>query len=356
MTIDEELALSFYKEMGELNRDHAVYLVKNIQTNRLYVKKELSVYHVDVYRYLIGHPVGHTPRIYEAIEDNGKLIVIEDYINGTSLQDKLAEGTVSEEEAVDITTRLCNIVQDLHNCVPPIIHRDIKPGNIILMDDGSVTLLDMNAAKPYLGMAEQDTQLIGTAGFAAPEQYGFGSSTIRTDIYAIGVLMAVLLHGSFSRLALTDSPYDRIIEQCTRIDPDDRYASVSDILSTLQLLDSSSSGKGRFIRWLPPGFRTLNPGKMLVSLVLYAFLLFIGTGMTMDNAVTRKEIFLSRVCFLLCCMTAILFIGNYMDVWDKVGITRIKYRWLQWAVAIVGGAVFFLLVLILLMIIWAMVF
>ena len=137
MTIDEELALSYYKEISDLNKGHEVYLVKNIQTSRLYVKKVLSVYNADVYRYLIHHPVENTPRIYEAVEDNGKLIVIEEYINGTSLRDYLAKGPVPETEAVSITIKLCKIVQDLHRCVPPIVHRDIKPSNIILMTDQS---------------------------------------------------------------------------------------------------------------------------------------------------------------------------------------------------------------------------
>ena len=354
MTIDEELALSYYKEISDLNKEHKVYLVKNIQTSRLYVKKVLSVYNLDVYRYLIRHPVKNTPRIYEAVEDNGKLIVIEEYINGTSLRDYLAKGTVSEAEAVSITIKLCEIVQDLHHCIPPIVHRDIKPSNIILMDDGSVRLLDMNAAKQYLGEAEQDTQLIGTAGFAAPEQYGFGSSTIQTDMYAIGVLMAVLVHGSFSRHALTDSPYDRIIEKCTRIDPGDRFISVRDILNALRLVRSSETGvkaKERFVRWLPPGFRTLKPGRIIVSLILYAFLVAVGMGLTVENPVSRLEITLNKLFFILCCLAAVFIIGNYMDVWDKIGIRKIKNKWLQWLAAIAAGVAAFFLVFILFMIV-----
>lgn len=354
MTIDEELALSYYKEISDLNKGHEVYLVKNIQTSRLYVKKVLSVYNADVYRYLIHHPVENTPRIYEAVEDKGKLIVIEEYINGTSLRDYLAKGPVPEAEAVSITIKLCKIVQDLHQCVPPIVHRDIKPSNIILMDDGSVRLLDMNAAKQYLGESEQDTQLIGTAGFAAPEQYGFGSSTIQTDMYAIGVLMAVLVYGSFSRHALTNSPYDRIVEKCTRIDPNDRFASVQDIINALHLVRSSEPEKApkeRFIRWLPPGFRTLKPGRIIVSLILYAFLIAVGTGLTVENPVSQLEIALNKLFFILCCLAAVFIIGNYMDVWDKLGISKIKNKWVQWLVAIAAGVAAFFLVFILFMVI-----
>ncbi len=359
MTVDEELALSYYKEISELNTEHGVTLVKHTQTNRLYVKKILTVYSLDVYRYLIEHPVADTPRIYEAIEDGGTLIVIEEYLNGTSLQARIAEGPMPEGEAAGIILDLCRIVRDLHACVPPIVHRDIKPSNIILTDDGTVKLLDMNAAKQCVGDAEQDTQLIGTAGFAAPEQYGFGSSTAQTDIYAIGVVMAYLKYGSFSRKSLADCPYDRIIEKCTRIDPGDRYACAEELMEDLSSLltdEAATRPKGRFIRWLPPGFRTLRLVPMALALILYAFVFAIGSDLGVVNAVSQAEIVLNRVFFILACLAAICVAGNYMDLWDAVGISKIKSRWLRWTAAVLGGAAAFLLVVILLLIIEAIAF
>ena len=349
MTIEEELTLSYYQEVSELNKEHGVTLVKNILTNRLYVKKTLSVYNAEVYRFLMRHPVDNTPRIYAAAEDDGRLIVIEEYISGASLREVLAQGPLSETEALEITTQLCDIVAELHACVPPIIHRDIKPGNILLTDDGTVKLLDMNAAKQYLGEAEQDTQLIGTAGYAAPEQYGFGSSTVQTDIYAIGVLMATLTRGSFSRRELTRSPYDRIIEKCTRIDPGERYPSVKHLARALEKLRSGSgdAAKRRYVRWLPPGFRTLKLWRMLPSGLAYLFLLLVGSGLTVENPVSQAEIVLNRAAFLLSCLAAVFFFGNYLDVWDLVGITKIRIKWLRRAAAAVGAAVSFLLVVFL---------
>ncbi len=359
MTVDKELTLSYYREISELNKEHGVTLVKNIRTNRLYVKKILTVYSLDVYRYLIDHPVADTPRIQEAIEDNGKLIVIEEYLNGTSLQTRIAEGTLPEAEAAAVTEALCRIVRDLHACVPPIVHRDIKPSNIILTDDGTVKLLDMNAAKQVVGDAEQDTQLIGTAGFAAPEQYGFGSSTVQTDIYAIGVLMAYLKYGTFSRKSLSDCPYDRVIEKCTRLDPGARYADVTKLMEDLACLraeEKAARPKGRYVRWLPPGFRTLKPVPVVLALILYAFVFAVGSDLGVENAVSQGEVVLNRVFFLLACLAAICVAGNYMDLWDAVGISRIKSRWLRWAAAVLGGAAAFLLVVILLLIIEVMAF
>ncbi len=359
MTVDEELALSYYREISELNKEHGVTLVKNIRTNRLYVKKILTVYSLDVYRYLIEHPVADTPRIYEAIEDGGTLIVIEEYLNGTSLQTRIAEGTLPEAEAAAVTEALCRIVRDLHACVPPIVHRDIKPSNIILTDDGTVKLLDMNAAKQYMGDAEHDTQLIGTAGFAAPEQYGFGSSTVQTDIYAIGVLLAYLKYGTFSRKSLTGSPYDGIIEKCTRLDPSARYTDITELMEDLACLraeEKDAQPKGRYIRWLPPGFRTLKPVAMILAFVIYAFIFAIGAELEVTDAVSQGEIVLNRIFFILACLAAICVAGNYMDLWDAVGISKIKSRWLRWTAAVLGGAAAFLFVVILLLIIEAIAF
>lgn len=79
---------------------------------------------------------------------------------------------------------------------PPIVHRDIKPSNIILTEDGRIVLIDLNAARLDDKNRSHDTQLIGTAGFAAPEQYGFAASSPRADLYAAGILMRMLLTGT----------------------------------------------------------------------------------------------------------------------------------------------------------------
>lgn len=351
MTTSDELTLSYYKEIGVLNAPHEVFLVQNQNTGRLYVKKTLDVFSTDVYDYLVHHPIANTPRIYEVIKDNERLIVIEEYINGTSLQQLIEERHFNQQEAVAIMTKLCRIVLDLHQCVPPIVHRDIKPSNIIVTEDGAVKLLDMNAAKQYLGDAEQDTQLIGTAGFAAPEQYGFGSSTIHTDMYALGVLMATIVYGKYSRQSLSGSAYDRIIEKCTRIDPKTRYASVKDIIDDLALIlsDEETKQKKRFVPWLPPGFRSLRPIRMILSGLGYIFLIFMASTLSVEKAV-GVELWLNRIFFFLACLGTILILGNYMDIWDKIGLARIKSKVIRYILALVCAAVWFILMVLLLII------
>ena len=78
--------------------------------------------------------------------------------------------------------------------IPPIIHRDIKPSNIIITAYNRAVLLDFNAAIYYSCQSTEDTILLGTQGYASPEQYGFGSSSPQTDIYSMGILFRELLN------------------------------------------------------------------------------------------------------------------------------------------------------------------
>ena len=335
LTLQDELALSYYHHVSPLDEERGVWLVRHAQSGRLAVEKHPSVYHLEIYRALMAAPVPHTPRIYAAVENDAGLTVIEEFVSGMPLSVILKDGPLPERAAVDIVRQLCMIVAALHAHTPPIIHRDIKPSNILISDDGVVTLLDFDAAKPYTGKADRDTRLIGTAGYAAPEQYGFAASGPRTDQYAIGVLTAELIHGSFSRAALTQSPCDRVIERCTRMDPADRYPSVTDIVAELSAVfqspvethgipaERSSPPSGRFIPWLPPGFRSLRLWRMLLMGMWYAAAIWIGLTLQVEN-VSPGALVVHRICATAALLLDTLFLGNYLQIWERLGFTRIR--------------------------------
>ena len=89
--------------------------------------------------------------------------------------------------------QICNGVKVLHENT--IVHRDLKPENILIDSKGCIKIIDYDAAKIYSWGKNEDTFLLGTAGYAAPEQYGIVQSDMRTDIYALGVLINVMLTG-----------------------------------------------------------------------------------------------------------------------------------------------------------------
>ena len=179
-----------YKTIATLNQQHHIYFVQNTISKQVFVKKELTVYSLEVYQMLKEHPIFGIPKIVDYYEYNHKLTVIEEFINGELLCDKIERGDMYEDDICNYIYQLCEILEQLHHNMPPIVHRDIKPSNVMITTRGEVFLLDFNAAKFHSqqGNRTSDTVLLGTQGYAAPEQYGFGESSPKTDIYSLGIL------------------------------------------------------------------------------------------------------------------------------------------------------------------------
>ena len=260
MTLDETCRLSYYQPTG-IRIGGGYELVRHAESGTFFVKKELSVYNAAVYRRLLASPVPGIPVLREVAEGPESLTVIEDFVNDPSLETLLGMGvTFSERQAKDVLLSLCQIVRRLHEAEPPIVHRDIKPANVLLSEEGRVTLIDLNAAKPVTPGAGQDTVLMGTVGYAAPEQFGFGASGPAADIYALGVLYNVLLTGCLPRERLAEGEAGRIVTACTQMDPAGRFPSVEALMRALSPGASDAperrAGPRRFA---PPGFRGREP-------------------------------------------------------------------------------------------------
>lgn len=128
----------------------------------------------------------------------------------------------------------------------PIIHRDIKPSNVMLTKSGEVVLLDMNVAKWYDSEEKEDTRLLGTKDYAAPEQAGYGmkASSDKTDIYAVGILLNVMLTGKLPKEKPAQGKLWDIIERCISLDADTRY-SADELIERLDnyLGENTNAGK-----------------------------------------------------------------------------------------------------------------
>lgn len=328
-----------YENIRALNENHGVYLLE--KDGEHFVGKILTVYNTDVYKYLKNNFIKNTPKIIEyhelTINEQNVLVVIEEYIEGQTLSDRLSKETISEDETLRIIQELLVIVEHFHQAVPPIIHRDIKPSNIILDENGKVHLLDMNAAKRQNESQYRDTQLIGTAGYAAPEQYGFSASDVRTDIYSIGVLMNVMLTGKFPIEKIYDGELGKIINKCTKLEPDERYQSAKELI--FRLIDfektkdvqkiQNPKKEEKFIRGLPPGYRKLNPISIVFSTIGYAFMFAIGFSLEVQNSNSMVETWFSRISFMIACIVVILFSADYLDIQKKLHIKDIKNIFLR---------------------------
>ena len=107
--------------------------------------------------------------------------------------------TLVYSDALAIMRKLCDVLKSLHALTPPIIHRDLKLSNIILTSENLVYIVDFDTARYYESGQEQDTELLGTKEYAPPEQYGFGQSDARSDIYALGIIFNRLLTGEYPK-------------------------------------------------------------------------------------------------------------------------------------------------------------
>lgn len=224
---DDVLKLSLYQDDGRIDGRSDIIRVRRRDNGRIYIKKLLTAYEKSVYEYLTDHPIEHMPKVLEIYESDNCLIVIEEYIEGLTIADILEKARMSQEQAFHIVRDLCRILNELHNQPIPIIHRDIKPSNIIITPEDEAYLLDMNAAKWYNPDKTDDTRYMGTRYYAAPEQAGYGlsASSARSDIYAVGMLLNVMLTGKFPKEERADGRAWNIIEKCISLNAEDRYTA-----------------------------------------------------------------------------------------------------------------------------------
>lgn len=199
----------------------------------------------------LDHP--SLPRIVDIIENSETIYVIMDYIEGESLDKILKEyGAQSQELVVEWGKQLCDALSYLHRQNPPIIYRDMKPGNVMLKPEGNLKVIDFGIAREYKEKNLADTTVLGTKGYAPPEQHGSRQTDPRSDIYALGMTMHHLLTGADPRA--TDYMYvpirqwnpslssglERVIDKCTALDPEDRYQNCDELMYALDHYEEES--------------------------------------------------------------------------------------------------------------------
>lgn len=177
---------------------------------------------MSLYELLRNFDCRYLPQIYSVDISDGKTVVTEEFITGKNLLD----ANLDEKQVIRAMMQLCAALEFIHGL--GIVHRDIKPSNILLSEDGDIRLIDFEAARFVRDDKDRDTRYLGTDGFAPPEQYGFSQTDFRTDIYAAGQTMKILL-GSIS----AKKKYAKIIRKCTALDPAERYQSAKELADAL---------------------------------------------------------------------------------------------------------------------------
>ena len=294
-----------YRILREVGRGGAsvVYLAIDERINKMWAIKEIRKDGVIDFEAVkqgliveagllirLHHP--HLPSIIDVIDLSDSFLIIMDYIEGETLQSVLQRsGAQPLEQVLEWGKQLCDVLGYLHSLQPPIIYRDMKPANIMLRPDGSVTLIDFGIAREFKdrNMIE-DTTCLGTRGYAAPEQFGGrGQTDGRTDIYGLGATLYYLITGhnpadppyEIKQLRYWDPKYtetgiEKLIVKCTQQDPRARYQNCSELLYALEHTEEQD------LKCIKARKRKAGAFLTSVGITLLTFLCFIIYGNTVS--------------------------------------------------------------------------
>lgn len=231
------------------------------------------------------------PQAVDCFVENGVEYFLRAYAEGISLYDHLRQnGPLGEETSIAVALSLCNTLQHLHTQNPPVIHRDIKPQNVILAPDGSCKLIDLGTARLYKENEQCDTVFMGTQATAPPEQFGYRQTDARADIYGLGMLLRFMLSGDFDTRKRPKASFllRRVVDRCTAFDPKNRFRSVGRLACALRLARHKKA--------------VYTAAVALLGLAAFAVLLFswaAGQGVRFENALleqaVRQELALSAI-------------------------------------------------------------
>ena len=185
---------------------------------------------------------GPSPRFVAEYRNGEMRCVLREYVPGDTLSELAERRSFTEKEVLETGLQLCDQLDVLHSMDPPVIHRDIKPQNVVIRPDGKAVLIDYGIAR-VRSDNETDTVAFGTQGFAPPEQYGYSQTDARSDIYSLGVLLNWLLYRDTKIAGRGPSALDKVIARCAAFDPQKRYGDVRQVKRALVAARPEERGK-----------------------------------------------------------------------------------------------------------------
>lgn len=183
-----------------------------------------------IYEEMVNIRCINLPEIYDVIYTDDGMIVLEEFICGITVAQVLEVGNYKYRGAKKIIKSICNALTVLHGM--NTVHRDIKPENVMVDKNGRIVLIDFNASRK-ISNSKKDTVILGTIGYASPEQFGITQSDARTDIYSLGILLNVMLTGKHPSEQLAKGRACKIVRKCTSVNPDDRFQTVEKLSKAL---------------------------------------------------------------------------------------------------------------------------
>ncbi len=223
-----------------------VYLAGEENGSKLYILKEIIGEDLtSLYEHIRKVSSPYLPHIYEVSFTDNTTTILEEFVEGKSLADILSQSELPETTTLSLMLQLCDALAPLHESNPPLIHRDIKPENILVTPAGKLKLIDLDAARIYNEESDRDTRLLGTKGYASPEQFGFAQTDTRSDIYSMGILFKELIAHSECNQD-TKRMLNSIAEKASMLDPLKRYENVRKMQKDIMEISHHSLPKSRW--------------------------------------------------------------------------------------------------------------
>lgn len=203
----------------------------------------------------LNHP--SIPRIVTIEEEDNYIFIVMDYVQGKSIKDILdSKKVLSQSQAVSIMSQVAKVLMYLHSLSNPILYRDMKPSNIMLLKDGTIRLIDFGISEEITEDNKVIKEALGTWGFAAPEQVKKGAEyDLRSDIFSFGRTFYTMITGVAPPRDLKQSlkpirsinstisvGLESFINKCMALNPDERYQDFSTILVDLPNVDKHDGG------------------------------------------------------------------------------------------------------------------
>lgn len=319
---------------------NGVFLCKDNRSGDIVIKKYIAPNARAVYEKLASISSAHLTGIYDMAFSPQTGIVIEEFVSGITLRKYLHRyGLPNQRQLCRIICDICDSLYEPHRL--GIVHRDIKPDNIMISNDGVLKVIDFGIARIMKEKHPQDTSFLGTPSYASPEQFGFSQTDCRSDIYSIGILMSELLLGDVLPVDLLRKqkfklgPLAPVILKCIEMDPEMRFHNVSELRRAILKIDTPSetlanpgiykqtgetvkkSSRPITIPWLP-GFRTNNYRTNVLAALGYLFLLM-GTisMMTAENYLCSAPVFLLELSAVILYLWVATLVALNIGNWDE---------------------------------------
>lgn len=242
-----------------------------LKDTEVYVLKKTGLEDVGLYGRLAEIDSRYVSKVYETTEIDGRIFAVCEYVQGVTLEKYLEKNGIPDDEDVrHFAANICEGLEQIHLC--GIVHRDITPNNIMITSDGDAKIIDFGISRIVKESVSNDTQILGTQGYAAPEQYGFHQTNEKADIYAVGVLINYMKTGCLPSEKITNGVFTKIVKKCTEMDETKRYESAKELKNAINN-KYRLSAKIKKLFYSVPGFSREKPLLTAFSILYYIFCL-----------------------------------------------------------------------------------